>query len=168
MLTHFRATLAAPASAAPAGGLVSSEAHPDLAPHGFQWERVDQVTEDALASQVAPRAHLINHLLTPDSNALDYFRTFFGEDFLREIVSATNAAPELNSAPIDKQELLCFLGLHLAMSLQRLPDRRSYWETEGNDLFPSPNFGRFMPRNRFESILRCFQLGIFTPAELQV
>ncbi|CAG4997472.1 unnamed protein product [Parnassius apollo] len=50
---------------------------------------------------------------------------------------------------------LFFFGILYAMTLQELPDRRFYWNTISDGIFPPENFGqRFvMSRQRFEIIL---------------
>ena len=58
--------------------------------------------------------------------------------------------------PITKAELDTFYGLTFAMTLQPLPSVKDYWATTGSFPFPAPNFNRFMVRDRFLLIRRCY------------
>ena len=45
------------------------------------------------------------------------------------------------------------------MEVIRLPERRLYWSTESNGLFPAFNFERYVTINRFEEFLNFWQLS---------
>ena len=55
-------------------------------------------------------------------------------------------------------EFLLFMGLLISMEVMTLTRRRKYWRTEGNGPFPALNYGKYMPRTRFENILKCMAL----------
>ena len=45
------------------------------------------------------------------------------------------------------------------MEVVRLPERRMYWHTEPEGMFPACNFGRVISIHRFEQILNVLQLS---------
>ena len=63
--------------------------------------------------------------------------------------------------------LYVFLGLLVAMSIQQLPNLKLYWTRDRGPQFVlvSPNFGRFMARFRFESLLACLS---FSDKDLEI
>lgn len=79
----------------------------------------------------------------------------FPREKLNYIVQCTNSSFPPKQKLLNEKELLVFFGILYAMTLQELPDRRSYWNTTSDGIFPPANFGqRFgMSRQRFEIIL---------------
>ena len=51
------------------------------------------------------------------------------------------------------------MGLIYSMEIYSVPERRMYWSTQDSGIFPAMNFGKYMPRNRFEAILRYLSLS---------
>ena len=54
------------------------------------------------------------------------------------------------------EELLAFIGLHIAMGLLKLPQIKDYWCT--NEIILTPWFPAIMPRDRFFTIMRYLHL----------
>ena len=58
--------------------------------------------------------------------------------------------------PINKTELMAFIGINIAMGIVSLPAIRNYWST--NEILAHPWFRSVMSRNRFLEILRYFHV----------
>jgi hypothetical protein len=70
--------------------------------------------------------------------------------------NARRAAREVDSDIITQAEMDIFYGLTFSMALSPLPNQRQYWETSSTGPFRAPHFGRYMSRNRYELIKRCY------------
>ena len=57
------------------------------------------------------------------------------------------------------QEFIRFLGILYSMEVYHLPERRMYWNTQPDGIFPAMNYGKIMGRNRFEEILQVIKLS---------
>ena len=84
----------------------------------------------------------------------DFFTWTFPPAHLTKIIDATNTRLESKAKRhTSKGEILRFFGVMLLLTRCEFPDRRSLWsDTPDTDLLPSPLFGRFMSRNRFEDL----------------
>ena len=68
---------------------------------------------------------------------------------------------------MDFPEFLHILGLLLTMQVYEIHGpHRMYW-TEGDDIFPSFEFGKIMSYHRFDDILRFLQLSFDEDPEQQ-
>jgi hypothetical protein len=57
--------------------------------------------------------------------------------------------------PVTREEMLAFLGIVLSMGIVKKPSYESYWECNDRAWsIETPNFGKIMSRNRFQSILQ--------------
>lgn len=168
-LTFFSASQGPAASAPAAHGPQSSPKSSSITIGDLAWEPVTDVTIDPSANiTFTPTLKNAPHISSA-SKPLDFFHLFFERALLLSIVETTNKSPQFSAHPLTEQEFLVFLGLIVSMTVYRLSDRRSYWaNTTSTTLFPALNFGRYMPRDRFEQILACMQLRVFTPEDLQV
>ena len=90
------------------------------------------------------------------------------EDILASIIFATNQQPEMRHHPLTYNKLHHFLGIILAMALAPKGDQRDLWNAESEGPIPAMNFGRFMARDEFDSILRSLQLSMFGKDDLQL
>ncbi|KAJ8652095.1 hypothetical protein O0I10_012282 [Lichtheimia ornata] len=95
---------------------------------------------------------------------LDMFKHFLPMDYIGEhVIHAINANAAAMSIQYWKtltiDEYLLWIGLWTAMVLIPLSDRAEYWSTTPTFLRMSPlNFGRWMPKRRFDSILQAHTL----------
>ena len=54
------------------------------------------------------------------------------------------------------------------MEINKLPDRRLYWNTSDEGLFKAMHYGKVMPRDLFEQILRCLQFSSDPDMDTQI
>ena len=109
--------------------------------------------------QVDPRAAAGYHAFGPRLNATDseiineigYFLHFFPVNFVKEIPLPAMNANLRNFVTFE--EFLCFLGIWYSMEVQRLPERRMYWDLSNQGIFKSLDYAKLMSRYRFEEIL---------------
>lgn len=105
------------------------------------------------------------------SPPLDFFDLFCDEEFFQHLVFETNRYNVQRSTngfptavngsnkkkrtsfkllrPVSIEEMKCFFGIALYMGVQKLPNRRMYW----NPFAQVPAISTSMTRNRFEEIL---------------
>lgn len=106
--------------------------------------------------------------LYDDCSELEYLIHFLPVKFFKEIVvPSTNnfaASKQENFKEFSYNEFIHFLGIMYAMEVYKLPERRMYWKSEEDGIFPPMNFGKIMARNRFEDLLKFLQ---FSNAENQ-
>lgn len=67
----------------------------------------------------------------------------------------TNAAAGAAWQPTDMHELLAFIGVHLFMGIDSLPERRMYWQADTRH----PTVAAVFSRDRFESITRYLRVS---------
>ena len=78
---------------------------------------------------------------------------YFQESFLPSLNKRANVL-ERNWKAVEMDEFMNFWGLLLFMTVERLPERRTYWSQEDKGLHKAHNFGSYMTRIRFKSILK--------------
>lgn len=142
-----------------------------LRPHGLEWTQ-RQVEED-----YRREPNIATALLWPDGRGsdarwpLDYWRIMFPQASVERILAGTNAALPADKPPLTEQELWRFLALLLAMAVYDLGPYRSYWQEtqdhQGEPFVANPLWGRFMPRNRFEDLLRYLRLDTYAAGDLR-
>lgn len=101
-----------------------------------------------------------------DELPLYWFECFFDTRLMDVIVGETNryhdSIPVSNSSdkrkhqkqwvPVNRDELYCFFGVVMLMSVVKKATLKSYWSTD--PLIATPIFAEIMPRDRFLEILR--------------
>jgi hypothetical protein len=109
-----------------------------------------------------------------DRSILDYWRVMFPFSAIQRIINCTNVALPEDSARLTEQELFLFFALLIAATVVDFGPARSYWKEtpSGSEeslmpLFFFPHWGRFMPRARFEELVRCLRLDEFTSDDLR-
>ena len=102
-----------------------------------------------------PRIHLES---SSTKNKIDYFLHFFPLSHLRDVmVPATNTFARQRCkgwVDVTEVEMIKMLGMFKAMEVYKLPERRMYWMSMDNSIFPSMNFVNIMSRSRFEDIFK--------------
>lgn len=96
------------------------------------------------------------------NSPIDFFYYFFDASLLENIVAETNLYQQQNPEPdrskmkawidLTVDELKKFLGLSILMGHVRKGNLNDYWSTD--ILLSTPIFGKIMPRNRYQQILR--------------
>jgi hypothetical protein len=86
---------------------------------------------------------------------LQLLQLFLTHDLLRSWVGLTNTAAPVGWSTTDVEELLCFIGVHLFMGIDSLPQRRMYWEAETRH----DTIANMLSRDRFEQINRYFTVS---------
>jgi hypothetical protein len=147
--------------------------------HGMEWKQVESVDQcehlkkcprqsaTVHYSQINANAYLpgvgvdvfASNASQRQSHPLFYFLLMFPLAYVDSIVSFTNSSMRDNQRSMDSKSLFIVLGLLLAMTLQRLPNKRDYWQKSESELFPSPDFGRFMHYSHFSHFLRHLVFG---------
>jgi hypothetical protein len=102
----------------------------------------------------------------PDNLFLSYLLTAYPCDTVKQVCDATNQqlkTKNINTVKLTPHLWFKFLGIILAMTLQELPNRKSYWDDhkanqETKRIFSGPNFGRFMLKSHFDMIMANFCL----------
>lgn len=128
----------------------------------IEWQSEKELLIDVYKDG-AYKPKLLN--LSNKLNELETWQLFFPEEKISYILACTNSCLRNAAKAVTENELYKFFGLMYAMCTQQLPERRSYWGTVSNGLFPAPKFGkRFgMCRQRFEEILMALS---FTPEKV--
>ncbi len=134
---------------------------------GLQWKHVTDITEDVrgdrnLANLKVPKP------LNTSTSLLDFFFILFPTEILTTAVAAMNHSPELRSNPVSENELLKFFGLLVAMTQNPQGKRGDYWTLVHEAINPPPSYGRFIERQRFETIFRNLKLRECTEEEFKV
>ena len=79
---------------------------------------------------------------------------FMPIEYIKDVMlPATNDYANANGwdeKPYTFDDFINFLGLMYMMEVVRLPERRMYWSTEPDGIFPGLNFGRIMSIHRLE------------------
>ena len=127
------------------------------------WTNTGELTTDQRAVKnsmpegIVPLFRLPNYR---DEPLLNWFLFYFPVSTMRLICDATNENSKKIAWPRDRRwkhlrvgEFMRWLGLWILMTVygSQAGHRRAYWG-------PLLNFGRYMPLNRFENILRAFRL----------
>jgi hypothetical protein len=104
---------------------------------------------------------------------LNYLLHFLPITYIQNVViPETNRNAKKNNPDwddIDLDVFLQLLGLLLAMEVYQIHGpRRSYWAESSHGLFPSMDFGKVMPRDRFEAILKYLTLSAADDVDQQV
>lgn len=129
---------------------------------GEEWLDID--SEPNVFDFSEPEGLKIN--ISPTSTAKEIFELLFDNSLVEKICVWVNLRAQslrqnnlsrhstMNKwKPTDPEEFFCFIGLCILMGNISMPSIKHYWST--NTLYYHPIFGKFMSRNRFESILRC-------------
>ena len=135
---------------------------------GFQntWVERDFARRVTMAFRGVSGADVLH---PPEANPGMYFDQFWTAEMWTQLTDETNryAArkrlqhPPPASAPIwtpvTVEDMRAFVGLCFAMGVLRLPSRNDYWR--GSNWLLKTNFGRVMPRDRFNLIWRYLHLA---------
>lgn len=84
----------------------------------------------------------------------DIFLCLLSHNFIETIVDQTNLYAQQNKTkfdPVDKSEILTFLGINILMGIKKLPSYRDYWSN--NIQLNDPYVSQLMNVNRFSFIL---------------
>lgn len=84
---------------------------------------------------------------------------FFADETLPATNNFAAQATKGNFTPVTLDELLHLFGLIYSMEVQKLPERRMYWNNSDNGIFKALDYGQVMTRSRFEAILANLQLS---------
>lgn len=131
-----------------------------------EWQETEmtllQDTENFTGPQPGPT-------VPPSPTELEYFRQFWTDHILDDIVKETNRYAEQPSelfphltngratwTPIDRAELLAWFGILILMGLKGFPNIRCYWDQRS--FYTCPVISEVMTRKRFEAIIRCVHL----------
>jgi hypothetical protein len=99
-----------------------------------------------------PRLRHEHHRLPPDCTPLQLLQCFLPRSLMEEFAQHTNAAAPHDWRPTTAEELYAFIGVHLFMGINRLPE--VYWsQTFGHPLVTS-----LFSRDRFKELLRFFRV----------
>ena len=88
-----------------------------------------------------------------------------------EIIPATNSFARKNRKSwndIIEEEMLHFFGILEAMEVYKLSERRMYWASMKDTMFPAMIFSEFMTITRFEEIVKFLQLSNSLDPDKQV
>jgi hypothetical protein len=86
---------------------------------------------------------------------LGLLQLFLTPDLMDSWAHLTNAAAGAAWPPIDSYELLAFIGVHIFMGIDSLPQRRMYWQSDTRH----PTVAAVLSRDRFESITRYLRVS---------
>ncbi len=81
---------------------------------------------------------------------LHFLQLFLTPALMESWAQLTNATAGAEWQPTDSHELLAFIGVHIYMGIDSLPQRRMYWQTDTRH----PTVAAVLSRDRFESITR--------------
>ena len=101
-----------------------------------------------------------------------YFLHFMPMSYLQgTIIPATNANATASMGAweeVNLEEMLHVFGMLLGMGIYQLPERHMYWYEERKGMFPPMEYGKIMPRKRFEDIVKWLQLSHSPDADQQI
>ena len=132
--------------------------------HDWEYDKLSTRVPNLYTEQAGPIFSL-----PKESQPLDYFDKFWGEEMWQHIVTETNryaqqeqdknppspSAP--NWSPITVPIMKKFVGICMLMGIVRLPSKKYYWSKE--DSFLAKDFGDLMSKDRFYQIWRYLHLS---------
>ena len=86
---------------------------------------------------------------------LHLLQLFLTSALMESWTQLTNAAAGAAWQPTDSYELLAFIGVHIYMGIDSLPQRRMYWQADTRH----PTVAAVLSRDRFESITRYLRVS---------
>ena len=86
---------------------------------------------------------------------LSLLQLFLTPDLITSWALLSNAAAGAAWPPTDSYELLAFIGVHIFMGIDSLPERRMYWQSDTRH----PTVAAVLSRDRFESITRFLRVS---------
>lgn len=86
---------------------------------------------------------------------LQLLQLFLTPNLVNSWAELTNAAAHVDWPPTDAEELLAFLGVHICMGIDSLPQTRMYWSADTLH----PIIANVLSRDRFESLNRYFTVS---------
>jgi hypothetical protein len=86
---------------------------------------------------------------------LHLLQLFLTTALMESWAQLTNAAAGAAWQPTDSYELLAFIGVHIYMGIDSLPQRRMYWQADTRH----PTVAAVLSRDRFESITRYLRVS---------
>jgi hypothetical protein len=86
---------------------------------------------------------------------LRFLQLFLTPELMESWTQLTNAAAGAEWQPTDSYELLAFIGVHLFMGIDSLPERRMYWQADTRH----STVAAVLSRDRFESITRYLRVS---------
>jgi len=90
-----------------------------------------------------------------DTSAMELLQLFLSPPLIREFVQHTNAAAPNDWRQTTVEELYAFIGAHIFMGIDRLPQTELYWSKEfRHDIITSA-----FTRDRFKQLLRYFRVA---------
>lgn len=98
--------------------------------------------------------------LPAEYTRLRLLQLFLTPELMDSWAYLTNAAGGAAWTPTDSYELLAFIGLHIYMGIDSLPERRMYWEADTRHT----TVASVLSRDRFESITRYLSVSEPVPA----
>ena len=134
-----------------------------LRPHGLEWKPVAEVSQDINVPTRFKAKLLWGALSYGVKSELDYFMQMYPHEHIEQTLAATNKNLKKNRK-LTIKEWFQFLGILIAMSFVGGLPRDTLWAEPGEKLI-SYNFGRWMSRNRFETILAAFSFTVDADGE---
>ena len=145
----------------------SDDSESDFVRFHQQWtsdpEQFKRRLRNAYNSNPGPNTALPN-----EAKGVDYFKEFWDQALIDKLTAETNRYAQQQRLfwpparfvakwkPVQKEEMLAFLGLCLAMGIQKLPQRHDYcWKT---NWFFETKFNEMMTRDQFDSIWQYLHL----------
>jgi hypothetical protein len=89
------------------------------------------------------------------STPLHLLQLFLTPELVNSWAELTNAAAHVGWAETDAEELLAFLGVHICMGIDFLPQTRMYWSADTLH----PTIANVLSRDRFEQLNRYFTVS---------
>jgi hypothetical protein len=86
---------------------------------------------------------------------LHFLQLFLTPALMESWAQLTNAAAGAAWQPTDSYELLAFIGVHIYMGIDSLPQRRMYWQADTRH----PTVAAVLSRDRFEAITRYLRVS---------
>ena len=139
----------------------SDDSESDFVSFHQQWtsdpEHFKRRVRNAYNSNPGPNTALPN-----EAKAVDYFKEFWDQALIDKMTAQTNRYTQQQRLfwppprfvakwkPVQEEEMLAFLGLCLAMGIQKLPQRHDYWWK--TNWFFETKFNEVMTRDQFDSI----------------
>jgi hypothetical protein len=91
----------------------------------------------------------------PLATRLKMLQLFLSPALMNTWAELTNAAAHVGWTETDEEELLAFIGVHIYMGIDSLPQTRMYWADETRH----PIIANLLSRDRFESLNRYFTVS---------
>lgn len=109
----------------------------------------------SIAESVPPRHPPVQHAATPEATPLQLLQLYLPPPLIQQFAEYTNNTAPHGWRHTTVAELYAFIGVHIYMGIDRLPETEMYWSAT----FGHPYIMQLFSRDRFKQLLRFFAVS---------